>query len=68
MPPLRLLSELLLDLPSRQLHVQTYFTPCSSVTMVNFEQVNALWVNTSDIIDRESSIKILLRIEESIYT
>ena len=68
MPPLRLLSELLLDLPSRQLHVQTYFAPCSSVTMVNFEQVNALWVNTSDIIDRESSIKILLRIEESIYT
>ena len=27
--------------PSRQLHVQTYFTPCSSVSIVNFEQVNA---------------------------
>ena len=24
--------------------IQTYFTPCSSVSIVNFEQVNAGWV------------------------
>ena len=24
----------------------TYFTPCSSVSIVNFEQVNADWVST----------------------
>ena len=26
------------------LQLRTYFTPCSSVSMVNFEQVNAGWV------------------------
>ena len=25
-------------------YVQRYFTPCSSVSIVNFEQVNAGWV------------------------
>ena len=28
----------------RQWH--TYFTPCSSISIVNFEQVNSDWVNT----------------------
>ena len=26
-----------------KLTIKTYFTPCSSVTIVNFEQVNADW-------------------------
>ena len=26
------------------IHLWTYFTPCSSVSIVNFEQVNAAWV------------------------
>ena len=28
----------------------TYFTPCSSVSIVNFEQVNASWVTPEAVI------------------
>ena len=27
-------------------YLRPYFTPCSSVSIVNFEQVNAGWVNS----------------------
>ena len=35
-------SELTIKTPERQ-SLRTYFTPCSGVSIVNFEQVNAHW-------------------------
>ena len=35
---------------TRMTHMWTYFTPCSNVSIVNLEQVNAGWVNDNQTI------------------
>ena len=40
-------SKLTINTPERRHWRRTYFTPCSSVSIVNFEQVNAGWEGVS---------------------
>ena len=40
-----------------------YFTPCSDVSIVNFEQVNADWVRTQSNIYDEAYLRKCLRAE-----
>ena len=43
---IHVLQEILAWINLRSRRVQTYFTPCSGVSIVNFEQLNADWDET----------------------